>query len=104
MTWRVLARWCACLVAIVIAGIPPAFAQTPEFKDEPDTSTANAQESFLKGDMDVAEHIKKAAAYVRAESNKVAKSASKPLKKAADDLDKLGQDVKMGVVIDAARD
>lgn len=99
MTRRAFAARCVCLVAILLAGIPVAGAQTPEFKGEPDTAMANAQESFLKGDMNAAsEHIKKAAAYVRAESGKVTKSAAKPLKKAADDLDKLGREVKKGAV------
>ena len=99
MTRRTFVASCAGLVAVLLARLATARAQTPEFKGEPDTSMASAQESFVKGDMNAAaEHIKKAAAYVRAESGKVTKSSSKAVKKAADDLDNLGNEVKKGAV------
>jgi hypothetical protein len=60
---------------------------------------ASAHESFVKGEMDkAAEHIHKAAVYVRAEGGKVAKDAQKPVKAAADNLDRLSQNVKRGAV------
>jgi len=99
MTRRAFAAWCASLAAVLLAGVGTAGAQSPEFTDEPDTHMAAAQESFIKGDMNAsAEHIKKAATYVRGESSKVSKSASASLKKTADDLDKLSREVKKGSV------
>src|SRR5215468_6427940 len=82
MTCRAFAAWCASFAAVLLVGVGTAGAQSPEFKDEPDTHMAAAQESFIKGDMNAsAEHIKKAATYVRGESSKVTKSASASLKK-----------------------
>jgi len=99
MTRRAFAAWCASFAAVLLAGVGTVGAQGPAFKDEPDTHMAAAQESFIKGDMNAsAEHIEKAAAYVRGESSKVSKSASTSLKKTADDLDKLSLEVKKGSV------
>jgi hypothetical protein len=98
MISRVSSIVSACIIAVLIAGL--AHAQAPgDFKSEPDKSMAAAHESFLKGDMNkAAEHIKKATAYVRAQEKKVSKGAAKGLKKAGDDLEKLGADVKKGTV------
>lgn len=103
MTSRTSSGWSALsafIVAGLIAIIPAVYAQAPsDFASEPDKTMASAHESFLKGDMDkAAEHIRKAAVYVRTEGGKVAKDAQKPVKKAADDLDRLGQNVKKGTV------
>ncbi len=98
MISRVSSIWGVCIVAVLIAG--RVYAQAPsEFRGEPDKSMASAHESFLKGDMNkAADHIKKATAYVRTQEKKVAKDASKGVKKAGDALEKLGADVKKGVV------
>jgi hypothetical protein len=98
MISRVASIWGVCIVAVLIAA--RVYAQAPsDFASEPDKSMASAHESFLKGDMNkAADHIKKATAYVRTQEKKVAKDASKGVKKAGDDLEKLGADVKKGVV------
>jgi len=90
----------ACIVAVLIAGIATARAQTAsDFPREPDKSMAAAHESFLKGDLTkAAEHIAKAATDVRAQAKKVDKDAAKVLQKAGDDLDRLGADIKAGAV------
>jgi hypothetical protein len=65
---------------------------------------AASHESFVKGDTNKsAEQIQKAAAYVKRESNEVAADAKEGVKKAADDLDGLGRDVKKGVVKSGGR-
>ena len=100
MISRISSVWSACIVAVLMAGIPTVYAQAPsDFAGEPDKSMASAQEAFLKGDMNkAAEHIQKAASYVRTQEGKVAKGASKTLKKAGDDLERLGGEVKKGAV------
>ena len=100
MTKKAPSRLSAIVGIVLMAAIPAAYAQAPsDFASEPDTSMANAQESFLKGDMNkTADQIHKAAVYVRSEGNKVAKGASTSVKKAADDLDRLGGAVKKGTV------
>src|SRR6266568_4260581 len=92
--------WSAFLVAALMVAIPMVYAQTPgDFATEPDKSMANAQESFVKGDMNkAAEHIQKAAAYVHKEGAKVAKDAKDGVMKAGDQLSKLGGEVKKGAV------
>ena len=99
MTSRAFLLWTALVAAVPMTPIV-VHAQAPgDFASEPDKSMASANESFLKGDMDkAAEHIHKAAVYLRSEGDKVAKDASKPVKKAADDLERLGQNVKKGSV------
>jgi hypothetical protein len=70
-----------------------------DFTSEPDQAMAAAQESFLKKDMNkAAEQIGKAADYVKKEADKVAKDAKGGVKKAGDELSRLGQDVKNGAV------
>jgi hypothetical protein len=95
---RVLVSVIVC--AVLMAAVPTVYAESPgDFAGEPVKSMANAQESFLKGDMNkAAEHIHKAAVYVRTEGGKVAKGASATVKKAGDDLDRLGGEVKKGAV------
>lgn len=90
----------ACGVAILVASLATVHAQAPgDFTGEPDKSMARAQEALAKGDKGkAAEHIGKAAAYVRAQEQKVAKDASMGLKKATDELDRLGAEVKKGAV------
>ena len=97
MISRVASIWFVCIVTVLMAG--RVYAQAPsDFASEPDKSMASAHESFLKGDMNkAAEHIKKATAYVRAQEKKVGKDASKALKKAGDDLERLGDGVADGV-------
>ena len=87
-------------VAMLVASIATVHAQAPaEFAGEPDKSMASAGEALAKGDTSkAAEYIGKAAAYVRAQEQKVAKDASMGLKKAADELDRLGAEVKKGAV------
>lgn len=100
MTSRSSWLWTALVVAVLMVPIPAVHAQTPgDFASEPDKSMASASESFLKGDMNkAADHIHKAAVYVRSEGDKVGKDVAKPVKKAADDLERLGQNVKKGSV------
>src|SRR5262245_50135465 len=91
--------WSVCVV-VLMAGVATAYAQaTGAPTVEPDKSMASAHESFVKGDMNKAsEHIKKAAAYLHTQENKVAKDTSAGVKKAADDLDRLSANVKKGAV------
>jgi hypothetical protein len=98
MISRVASIWGVCIVAVLVSSM--VYAQTPkDFAGEPDKSMAAAHESFLKGDMNkAADHIKKATAYVRAQEKKVSKDAATGLKKAGDDLERLGADVKKGAV------
>ena len=100
MTSRVSSVWSACIAALLVASIPTVCAQAPsDFAGEPDKSMASGYESFLKGDINkAAERIHEAAAYVRTQEDKVAKEGSKSLKKAGDDLDRLGGEVKKGAV------
>jgi hypothetical protein len=83
-------------VAVAVA----AGAQAPsDFSGEADKRMAAAHESFMKREMNrAAEEIAKAAAYVRKEGEKVSAGAKSGMKKAGDDLDKLGQAVKKGTV------
>jgi len=70
-----------------------------DFTTEPDKSMAAAHESFVKGDMHKASaQIGKAADYVKKQSDKVAADSKAGIKKAGDDLDKLGAGVKQGTV------
>ena len=100
MTSRTLLLWTALVAAVLMMPVQVGHAQTAgDFASEPDKSMASAHESFLKGDMNkAAEHIHTAAVYVRSEGDKVAKDAAQPVKKAADDLERLGQNVKKGSV------
>src|SRR4030043_2392299 len=87
------------IIVVLMAAISAVYAQTSpgDFTNEPDKTMASAHESFLKGEMNkAAEQINKAAAYVRKEADKVAKDTREGLKKAADDLDELGQGGKKG--------
>jgi len=89
------------IIAVLMVAIPVVYAQTSpgDFPNEPDKTMAKAHESFVKGDINKAvEYIHKAAAYVKKEADKVAKDTKEGVKKAADDLDKLGQGVKKGTV------
>ncbi|MDP3016290.1 MAG: hypothetical protein Q8N70_04360, partial [Deltaproteobacteria bacterium] len=89
------------IIALLMAPIPAVYAQTSpgDFTNEPDKTMASAHESFLKGEMNkAAEQINRAAAYVRKEADKVAKDTREGLKKAADELEELGQGVKKGTV------
>ena len=100
MIGRVSYVWSAFIVALLIAAIPTVDAQSPsDFAGEPDKTMARANDSFVKGDMNkAAEHIQKAAAYVRKESDRVAKGTKEGVMKAGDQLSKLGADVKKGTV------
>jgi hypothetical protein len=84
----------------LMVGIPTVDAQAPsDFTREPDKTMASAHESFVKGDMDkAADHIQKAAAYVRKEGDKVSKDAKLGVTNASDQLAKLGGEVKKGTV------
>lgn len=74
-----------------------------DFSAEPDKTLAAAHESFVKKDMNqAAEHLHRAAADVKAESEKVAAGSTKGMKKAGDELDKLGDGVKNGTVKSSA--
>src|SRR5215475_13290157 len=98
---RAFARaWRTCMAALLMTNIVTVYAQTPaEFSGEPDKSMATAHESFIKGDIHKATaEIKKAATYVHAQEKKVAKDAAPSVKKAAEDLDRLGADVEKGMV------
>ena len=89
------------LIAALMAAIPAGHAQpsTADFKTEPDKTMAAAHESFVKGDMNKAgDQIKQAAAYVTKQSDKVAAGSKAGMKKAGNELDKLGDDVKAGTV------
>lgn len=90
----------ACAAAILAAGIVTVHAQAPgDFAGEPDKSMASAREALVGGDTSkAAEYLEKAATYVRAQEKKVAKGASMGLKKAGDELDRLGAEVKKGTV------
>jgi hypothetical protein len=92
--------WSVLVVGMLVAGVATAHAQAPAPPTvEPDRSMASANEAFAKGDMNTAsEQIKKAAAYLRAQEQKVVKQTAAGLKKAADDLDRLSADVKKGAV------
>jgi hypothetical protein len=100
MTRRAYSVWSAVIVAVVMGVIATAHAQAPaDFAGEPDKTMASAHDSFVKGDMNkAAEHIQKAAAYVRREGAKVAKDAKDGVMKAGDQLTKLGGEVKKGTV------
>ncbi len=100
MTGRVPSVGSVFLVAMLIAVIPTVHAQAPdEFAREPDKTMASAHDSFVKGDMNkAAEHIQKAAAYVRREGDRVAKDARQGVMQASDQLTKLGGEVKKGTV------
>ena len=89
------------IIAVSIAAVAATYAQTSpnDFDGEADKSMAASHESFVKGDTNkAAEQIRKAAVYLRKESDEVAADAKEGLKKAADELDGLGQDVKKGAV------
>jgi hypothetical protein len=89
------------IVAVLMAALPAFSAQAPHGKvtNDIDKTMASAHESFLKGEISkAATEINKAAAYVKKEANKVAKDTQENVKKAADDLDRLGQRVKKGTV------
>ena len=90
----------ATIIALLIAVVSTVHAQAPgDFAGEPDKSMASAHESFVKGDMKkAADQIHKAAVYVKKQGNKVAKDAKGAVKKAGDDLDRLGKEVKKGTV------
>ena len=100
MTRRISMVVSAGLVTVLMLAIQTVHAQAPkDFAGEPDKSMANAQESFIKGDMNkAAEHIQKAAVYVRNQGNKVAKDAKQGVMKAGDQLSQLGGEVKKGTV------
>jgi hypothetical protein len=83
--------------ALIITAIPAGFAATSS--SEPDKSMEAAHESFVKGDMQKASaYIGKAAASVDTDSQKVATSAKESVKKAGEELAKLGHRVKNGEV------
>jgi len=88
------------MAALLMTNIVTVYAQSQaEFSSEPDKSMATAHESFIKGDINKATaEIKKAATYVHAQEKKVAKDAAPSVKKAAEDLDRLGTDVEKGMV------
>ena len=88
------------LAALLIAAAQTAYAQAPaDFAGEPDKSMASGLESFVKGDTKkAAEHIQKAATFVKKQGNQVAKGAKDGVLKAGDQLAKLGADVKKGTV------
>jgi hypothetical protein len=100
MTRTVSSAWSAFLITVLVVAIATVSAQAPgDFASEPDKSMASAQESFARGEMDkAAEHIEKAATWVRKESDKVAKDARQGVIKAGDQLSKLGGEVKKGTV------
>jgi hypothetical protein len=100
MTKRTSPVTTALIVAVMMAATPSVYAQAPgDFTDEPDKSMASAHDSFLKGEMNrAAEHIHNAAVYVHKEGNEVATGAKNDVKKAGDDLDRLGRAVKKGTV------
>jgi hypothetical protein len=100
MTRKTFLLWTALVGAALTIPVQVVHAQTAgDFASEPDKNMASAHEAFLKGDMNkAAEHIHKAAVYVRSEGDKVGKDAAKPVTKAADDLERLGQNVKKGSV------
>lgn len=90
----------ATIIALLAAFASAAHAQAPgDFAGDPDKSMASAHESFVKGDMKKAgDQIQKAAAYVKREGGKVAKGAQAGVKKAGDELDRLGKQVQKGAV------
>jgi hypothetical protein len=93
LTTLTLTVWITSMVA--------ASAQTApgDFKDEPDKTLAKAHESFAKGAMDKAsKQIHQAAACVAKESDKVAEESKGDVKKAGEELDKLGDGIKQGTV------
>ena len=100
MAKRVSSVLSGLIAVLMMTAVSTVFAQAPtDFPNEPDKSMASAHESFVKGEMNkAAEQIHKVAVYVREQSTKVAKSAQSGLKKAGDDLDRLGQGVKKGTV------
>jgi len=100
MTRVISSMFSLCMVALVAIGIATVHAQAPaDFAGEPDKSMASAYQSFVDGKMDKsAEQIKKAANYVRKQEKTVAKGAAAGVKSAADDLDRLGAEVKKGTV------
>ena len=99
MIGRLAVAFMAFIVTALMVAPVTVRRRLPATSSEPDKSMANAQESFLKGNMNkAAEHIKKAAGYVRADAGKVAKDASTSVKKAGDSLDRLGGEVKRGSV------
>jgi hypothetical protein len=100
MRGRIFSLGSASIIAVLIAVMPTARAQTPgDFAGEPDKSMASAHESFVKGDTNkAADQIHKAAVYVKKEGDKVAKDAKGTVKKAGDDLDRLGREGKKGAV------
>ena len=88
-------------VALSIAGATFALAQVnpDDFTEEPDKTMAASHSSFVKGETAKAsQQIRKAATYVRNESNEVAVSAKADVEQAAASLDKLGREVKNGTV------
>jgi hypothetical protein len=96
----------ASVISIAIASLSlatltsaPAQINADGFTAEPDKTMAASHASFVKGDTAKAsEGIRKAAAYVRKESDEAAANAKSDLEKAAASLDKLGRGVKNGTV------
>jgi hypothetical protein len=85
------------LMAAMMAGLPATYAQTSstDFKTKPDKTMAAAHESFVKGDTKAAAAgIAKAADYVKKQSVNVADDSKEGMKKAGDELGKLGDGVK----------
>ena len=80
MRGRILSLWSASIIAVLIAVIPMARAQTPgDFAGEPDKSMASAHESFVKGDTNkAADQIHKAAVYVKKEGTRSPRTPRAP--------------------------
>jgi hypothetical protein len=101
MTKKVFSVLSMLIITSLAAGIPAVYAQTSpaDFTSEPDKTMAVAHESFVKKNMNkAAEQISKAADYVKKEADKVATNAKEGVKKAGDELGRLGQGVKKGTV------
>ncbi len=83
--------------ASLLALLPATAAVSPT--NEPDKSMDAAHESFLKKDAKASsEHIAEASTYVKKQSEDMAEDSKADVKKAGENLDKLGDGVKKGSV------
>jgi hypothetical protein len=100
MTWKRHPLTSGLAVVHLLAALTAPGQTAPgDFQHEPDKTMAKAHESFVKGNKSKASaEIHQAAAHVRQQSDKAAGDSKAGLKKAGDDLDKLGEGVKKGTV------
>jgi hypothetical protein len=94
MMRRAFPTWAVLTIMCVVAALATAYAQLSpgDFPDDPDKTMASAHEAFVKKD------TTKAATYVKKEADRVGKDVKAGVVKAGADLDKLGRAVKAGTV------